>query len=194
MKHISAILIYLMAMLFTSAKAQTTHIITMPSSGNNTIDVNCAVGDIITLQSSVTPFAIQVFRNPTPNFTVPVTGTSTSYTVTAIDTSYSSIITLSPSISTCKGKIILSAATNITEATNNKNQLLLFPNPVHNLLKIEGVSPGLHLELIDITGKIIKDYTTSSFISEIDIAELQEGIYFIRSEKVNCKFVKTKFY
>ena len=79
MKHISAILIYVMAILFTSAKAQTTHIITMPSSGNNTIDVNCAVGDIITLQSSVTPFAIQVFRNPTPNFIFVLDCKTTSY-------------------------------------------------------------------------------------------------------------------
>ena len=88
MKTKTTLLSIILILITIVLKAQTTYTINLPSSGTATINVNCSVGDILKFQSSATPLAIRVFRNPAPNFTVTPTGNLTSYTVTATDTIY----------------------------------------------------------------------------------------------------------
>ena len=188
MKLKTTILICVLTLLQIIAKSQTIHIVTLPSSGTNTLDVNCAIGDIIKFQSAAAPVALKIFRNPTPDLTLTVIGTSTSYTVTATDTSYSSIVSLSP-VSTCRGRIILSPATAIFELVVN-NQNLIYPNPVKDMLNFKNIVFGSNVEILDITGKVCKEFMVDSNISMVNLSDLQNGLYFIRTEKFTCKFIK----
>lgn len=96
--------------------AQTTHTVTLPSTGTNTVNVTCAVGDILLFQSTSTPLAIKIFKSNGTSYSVTPSSNTTSYTVSAIDTSYSSILSLTP-VSTCVGKINLSSGSNYTVTT-----------------------------------------------------------------------------
>jgi hypothetical protein len=96
--------------------AQTTHTVTLPSTGTNTVNVTCAVGDILLFQSTATPLAIKIFKNNGTSYSVTPSSNTTSYTVTAIDTSYSSILSIAP-VSTCVGKINLGSSSNYTVTT-----------------------------------------------------------------------------
>ncbi len=190
MKAKKIFFIYVIVLLQLTLKAQTTHTVTLPSTGTNTLNVTCVVGDIILFKSTAQPLAIKIFRNPTPNYTLTPTGTSTSYTVTATDTSYSSIVSLSP-VTTCVGKIILSSTTNVANISYENHHPLLYPNPATHSINLTDFALGSKIELVDILGNIINEYKMFSKYLDIDISSLQPGIYFIRSQTGSYKFVKS---
>ncbi len=191
MKTKITLLICFLTLIQLSARSQTTYTVSMPSSGINTINVTCAVGDIILFQSSVTPLAIRVFRNPAPNYTATPTGTSTSYTVSATDTSYSSIITTSP-VNVCTGKITLTAATGIPREAFGNTDFVLFPNPASSSIIVRGLSTGSWVQLINVSGKVLMEFKVPAIETEIDISSLPDGIYFIRNGFSSYRFVKNE--
>jgi hypothetical protein len=166
-------------MIYFYGFSQTTYTINLPSSGTATINVNCSVGDILKFQSSSTPIAIRVFRNPAPNFTVTPTGNSTSYTVTATDTSYSSIVSFAP-VTTCVGKIILSTPTSIFENIGKDLNLSIFPNPTSSVINIIGLKYNLPVYIYDISGKVIFESIVDPNDNKVDLSRFKSGIYFIR--------------
>ena len=174
----------------TKLNSQTTHTITLPSTGTNTINVTCAIGDIILFHSTAQPLAIRVFRNPTPNYTVTPTGTSTAYTVTATDTSYSSIVSVSP-ISTCVGKITLTGTTGIS-AFGSVASVLLYPNPANDLLSIKSVTTNTVASIKDAEGRLVKRIDLNSSSNEINVSELEKGLYFVEMENKIYKFIIAK--
>lgn len=114
MKQISTL--FLLLFFGVQVFAQTTHTVNLPSSGTNTVNVTCAVGDILLFKSTSTPLAIKIFKSNGTSYSVTPSSNTTSYTVTAVDTSYSSILSLAP-VSTCVGKINLSSGSNFTVTT-----------------------------------------------------------------------------
>jgi hypothetical protein len=187
MKH--SIFTFLFSILFIYSISQTTHTINLPSSGAATINVNCSVGDILKFQSSSTPLAIRVFRNPAPNFTVTPTGNSTSYTVTATDTSYSSIVSIAP-VATCVGKIILSTPTSVFENIDNDLNLSIFPNPTSSVINVRGLKYTSPVYFYDMTGKLIFESQVDTLDNEVDLSAFKSGIYFIRLGYTYYKIVK----
>lgn len=185
MKH--SIFTFLFSMIYFYGISQTTYTINLPSSGTATINVNCSVGDVLKFQSASTPFAIRVFRNPTPNFTVTPTGNSTSYTVSATDTSYSSIVSISP-VTTCVGKIILSVPTSMTENIKNDKSLTTFPNPTSSIVNVEGLEKALPVYVYDVSGKIVFELEIDPVNNKVDLSTCNSGIYFIR---VGYNYIKT---
>jgi hypothetical protein len=177
MKH--SIFTFVFSILFIYGISQTTHTINLPSSGTATINVNCSVGDVLKFQSSSTPLAIRVFRNPAPNFTVTPTGNSTSYTVTATDTSYSSIVSFAP-VTTCVGKIILSVPTSVTENIKNDLRLTIFPNPTSSIINVVGLEKALPVCVYDVSGKIVFELEIDPVNNRLDLSNCKSGIYFIR--------------
>ncbi len=75
--------------------------------------------------------------------------------------------------------------------------LMIFPNPVKNMLKIHGLEPGeYHLIINDLNGrKLMDNFVTSGDIMETSVGNLPEGIYLInlesKSRKYSFKFIKT---
>jgi hypothetical protein len=177
-------------LITVTLKAQTTHTINFPATGANTINVSCSVGDVLIFKSSSTPYAIRIFRNPTPNFTVTPTGTSTAYTVTATDTSYSSIVSISPSISYCTGKIILPVPTSIQEKSANNTSVFLYPNPVSTKVKIYGLKDLENVSIFDINGNLINESSFQFYNNELDVSSFTSGVYYIKAEEISFKFIK----
>ena len=184
-----SIFTFLFSMIYFYGFSQTTYTINLPSSGTATINVNCSVGDILKFQSSSTPIAIRVFRNPAPNFTVTPTGNSTSYTVTATDTSYSSIVSFAP-VTTCVGKIILSTPTSIFENIGKDLNLSIFPNPTSSVINIIGLKYNLPVYIYDISGKVIFESIVDPNDNKVDLSRFKSGIYFIRLGYNYYKIIK----
>ncbi len=67
----------------------------------------------------------------------------------------------------------------------NKNQALnskfeIYPNPVKNNLRLNSNESINKIELIDITGKLLKTSICFSVKQDIDVSELKSGTYFIK--------------
>ena len=76
----------------------------------------------------------------------------------------------------------------INHYTGIKDQLyeinaLVFPNPVSDVLKIQVNDPGhevLSYELIDVSGKSIVKNRMSGTLTELNISDMPDGIYFLK--------------
>lgn len=74
----------------------------------------------------------------------------------------------------------------------------LYPNPAHDVLRIELKDLILHqaleLKVMDMMGKIIFEGTVGQEFSELDVAHLQNGIYFVsivlEGKNYTAKFIK----
>ena len=84
---------------------------------------------------------------------------------------------------------------NASLITSNKNtninlrNIILFPNPTKNKLKLKSdLELSEHAELTNYLGKLIKKIKIEN--SEIDVQDMQEGIYFLRINSSTHKFIK----
>ncbi len=84
---------------------------------------------------------------------------------------------------------------NASLITSNKNKninlrnIILFPNPTKNKLKLKSdMELSEHAELTNYLGKLIKKIKIEN--SEIDVQDMQEGIYFLRINSSTHKFIK----
>ena len=74
---------------------------------------------------------------------------------------------------------------------NKKDEILLFPNPVENILTIESAESIDDIIVFDILGNKIMPTRVSN--SSIDVSGLVKGIYFLRLSIDNRKVVIKKF-
>lgn len=183
---LTLIISFVIVALTQQLRAQTTYTVNMPSSGTNTVDVTCNTGDILVFKSASTPLAIKIFRNGTASYSFTPSSNTSTYTVTSADTSYSSIVSLSP-VSTCVGKINQGSTTGIHTAATTPLEFKLYPNPALNTLFIKGVSSTIEFEVYDLSGQQVLKGKTSG---QIDISELQTGLYILRSGLQHLKFMK----
>ncbi len=68
-------------------------------------------------------------------------------------------------------------------------KLIIYPNPVNDVIYIDGDVSGLTYELLDLRGKHL---LSSSMVEEgrINIAQIQSGVYFIVLQKSGGRLVK----
>ncbi|NPA68375.1 MAG: T9SS type A sorting domain-containing protein [Chlorobi bacterium] len=69
-----------------------------------------------------------------------------------------------------------------TEIINAENNFELYPNPVENILKIKTNEKILRIEITDITGKLVKTEGFSGAYNEINVSDLEPGIYFLNMD------------
>jgi len=73
------------------------------------------------------------------------------------------------------------------DKTDEVTELHVYPNPATNTLFIDGVADGQLLQIVDLSGRLIK----TSVERKIDISDLESGIYFIHTNRNNIKrFIK----
>ena len=81
-------------------------------------------------------------------------------------------------------------STDITEYVDK--HLSIFPNPVSNQLTIVSNQAINEVEIVDLTGKLIKTFKENTGI--LDVSDLTSGIYFIKliadEKTITKKFVK----
>ena len=70
-----------------------------------------------------------------------------------------------------------------------KEAVKIYPNPVKNQLTVTGISKSQNFEIYSLDGKLIKSGKYSS-IKTIDVNMLPKGIYFLKIESQNLKFIK----
>lgn len=71
----------------------------------------------------------------------------------------------------------------------NKDEVMLFPNPVKNEINFKGISKVSEYEIFSSAGKLIKSGTYKPSVS-INVAGMTKGVYFIKINGKNLKFVK----
>ena len=64
---------------------------------------------------------------------------------------------------------------------NSENELVIFPNPAKNSIRISYVS-GAKLKIYNAIGAVVMNVTTSGDKTEIDLSILSPGVYFIEAE------------
>jgi hypothetical protein len=77
-------------------------------------------------------------------------------------------------------------ATSINEAA--MDNIKVFPNPVEDMLHIEGIADTELVELYSVTGSLIKRVPVSG--GTISMAELNKGVYFIKAKDQTIKIIK----
>ncbi len=78
----------------------------------------------------------------------------------------------------------------ITTGINNisaKEEVALFPNPANDYIQITGSGKGSYI-ICDVLGKVVKTGKLSN--NNIDISELNNGLYLINFEGSSLKFIK----
>ncbi len=70
------------------------------------------------------------------------------------------------------------------------NKISIYPNPVNNLMTIYSKEPIQKIEIIDISGKLIKAISNKSNKTIIDVSDLKAGIYFVKVDSESLRFIK----
>jgi hypothetical protein len=74
-------------------------------------------------------------------------------------------------------------------------RILLYPNPVRDILQIKFSSNTYHLEIevLDITGRIVKDGILTEGFGEVDTSRLPGGLYWVSVEQEGRVLALEKF-
>ena len=75
------------------------------------------------------------------------------------------------------------------------SQFKLYPNPVQNILNIETINHVQKLEILTLTGQLIRQKNNFSNTPFIETSELDRGLYFLKITERNgntsfLKFIK----
>ncbi len=69
-----------------------------------------------------------------------------------------------------------------------QNKFNFYPNPATNNIKLNSLNKNI--QIIDITGKLVKQILVTSHNQNINISDLQKGIYFVKSGNDVKKLIK----
>jgi hypothetical protein len=78
----------------------------------------------------------------------------------------------------------------------NENEVSIYPNPTSSILNIENKTNQSinQISIYNLNGSLVKEVKSAGSLDSISVAELQNGIYFVRmqlnSEVINYKFIK----
>lgn len=79
-----------------------------------------------------------------------------------------------------------------------ENKVKLYPNPVNNVLRVDFSEKAdftsAKAEIRSIDGKLVKNFTLRSNSPELNVSELERGVYFLlikdNTQKISKKFIK----
>jgi type IX secretion system substrate protein len=71
------------------------------------------------------------------------------------------------------------AVAGIQQVSGINNQVTVYPNPAKGIINVNGptINEETHIQLIDMFGNFVAEYTTSDKTKNIDVSSLQEGVY-----------------
>ena len=82
-------------------------------------------------------------------------------------------------------------STGISKERQLNSEIILYPNPTSNLLRIDTEENIIEISIIDLSGKIIVQKAGANFVN---VSNLSDGIYFIQvitqNKTITKKFVK----
>lgn len=74
--------------------------------------------------------------------------------------------------------------------TPTEMEIQLFPNPVVNVLNLNGLREGQTVSVLSIDGRVLITERSIGQHLSLSVAELPQGIYFLRTDNSTIKFVK----
>jgi len=82
----------------------------------------------------------------------------------------------------CKSSTTVELAfSNCTDLADvSKQSINIYPNPVSDLLMIEGLEKGDQIVLYDLTGRMVMTQESASEILTLDLGDQPKGVYFVR--------------
>ncbi len=71
------------------------------------------------------------------------------------------------------------AVAGIEQVTGINSPISVYPNPASDIINVNGlpINEETHIQLIDMFGNFVREYTTSAEEKDIDVSSLQEGVY-----------------
>lgn len=82
-----------------------------------------------------------------------------------------------------------SCAVGVNEVQNQKENIILFPNPTNGIINLKNAN-GAFIELCDASGRILK---REYYHSAIDLNEFENGIYFLKLIAEDNRIYNKKF-
>ena len=70
------------------------------------------------------------------------------------------------------------------------DQVSIYPNPVDDMLHIEGVTTGTSITLYDMTGRLVLSDRAYGGAMTFDMSALKRGVYLCRIQNRTYKIVK----
>lgn len=71
-----------------------------------------------------------------------------------------------------------------------QERLLIYPNPTNENIKIEGFKKGNKIQLYNLNGSFISEFIVESDVVNLELNNLNSGIYLIKYNGVNYKLIK----
>ena len=90
---------------------------------------------------------------------------------------------------TCSTVVTVETYTGINDIENNN--ISIYPNPTSNFIQIKNLQTKANtINILDITGKIVKLVDSNSQNIKIDVSTLEKGIYIVKIGETVTRFVK----
>jgi hypothetical protein len=86
-------------------------------------------------------------------------------------------------------QLLLNAQTTGIDEVSNTNGLTIYPNPFTDVLQLSNVENITSINVSDISGKTVKTISASA---EINLSELNSGVYFLHVTLKNGEFQTVK--
>ena len=86
--------------------------------------------------------------------------------------------------------VYISVKTLVGVMDRSENTLRCYPNPTDGILNIEGTEQGTKIEIVSITGTVVKSTIAYSTKVSIDVQEIAQGTYLLRSQENILRFIK----
>ena len=100
------------------------------------------------------------------------------------------IVTAEDGITTQSYTITFNVVTGINPSLSGG--LSVYPNPARDNLTLTGLQPGgsMQVNVLDVTGRIVKSFRTTGAETRLNISELHSGCYFVKVGSTTLKFIK----
>lgn len=73
----------------------------------------------------------------------------------------------------------------VANEPHNHSALLIYPNPTHDILHIQGGEELSNIQVLDVTGKaVLTSSNITSQIHSVDISGLHKGMYFVKATDI----------
>lgn len=74
----------------------------------------------------------------------------------------------------------------------NKDSILIYPNPSQGRFTVEGLQGNTTIRILDTKGKLVSKFTSSNFKQEMNLENIQKGMYLIQINQANKRTITKK--
>ncbi len=80
------------------------------------------------------------------------------------------------------GRETISAVVSVNCIATDNPALRIYPNPVYDVMQVQGVTGKMNYSLINITGQVIKRGLLTQTLNTVDVSAVPSGLYYLQVE------------